>query len=397
MSGHADARTGANSVGPAGTAGLVYRDGTRTRSSMARPTVAVADCLLLAVLLVVLVGTLPGLVGATQHQVAGQTGDVGTDGTDDNVPAQTDASGTNETGASTASGGSEIDSNQTKFEGTSQLEGTLAASGTTIQRRYTADVLATQLDGAEIADRRAELVADAQETIAAEADRLTERRSALDRARAAGELDRGAYFARLAPLLERARGVQETAQTLQSVTDRLPADARERHGVNASAVRDSLERATAVVEGDDSGGVETFLGRPGDAPAAQSPSEEVFADLVGVTNQYNRQVASVDFGTLGWQFENARVTITVTSSSGDGRAAFELDGEGRIHGVRPGPHADPTLRLSTDRATFDSVRTADNPARAFQRGVSDGDVTVEGVGPVDRLVWSVVDLLRGVV
>ena len=75
-----------------------------------------------------------------------------------------------------------------------------------------------------------------------------------------------------------------------------------------------------------------------------------------------------------------------------------MDAHLRIQDQRPEHRTDATLKLSTDRGTMTAIFDSETPATAFQTAVADGDIRIDGIGPVNALKWLLInvvaDLLR---
>jgi hypothetical protein len=62
-----------------------------------------------------------------------------------------------------------------------------------------------------------------------------------------------------------------------------------------------------------------------------------------------------------------------------------------------GARDDARRKAVTDAATIERVAAADNPPRAFERAIRDGDVRIVGEDghPIEQLKWAIGNLLRG--
>jgi hypothetical protein len=70
----------------------------------------------------------------------------------------------------------------------------------------------------------------------------------------------------------------------------------------------------------------------------------------------------------------------------------------RIDDFAAGPRDDARRKAVTDYATLVAVSEADDPARAFERAVRDGDVRIVGEDghPIEQLKWMLLNLLRSI-
>jgi hypothetical protein len=63
-----------------------------------------------------------------------------------------------------------------------------------------------------------------------------------------------------------------------------------------------------------------------------------------------------------------------------------------------GPRADATRRAVTDYATIQGIVNADNPPRALEQAVRNGDIRVEGEDghPIEKIKWAILNFLRSI-
>lgn len=121
-------------------------------------------------------------------------------------------------------------------------------------------------------------------------------------------------------------------------------------------------------------------------------ADEAFAEFEGMVAVYNESITAVDLGVAGDQLANERVNLVVTDADGaTATFSFRLDGQLRMTELAQGPRSDATLRMSLDRATFDEILTADNPAVAFRDAVAEDDIRFSGVGTTNAVKWTVIN------
>lgn len=121
-------------------------------------------------------------------------------------------------------------------------------------------------------------------------------------------------------------------------------------------------------------------------------ADQAFADYRGMVGVYNDAITSVDLGPAGGQLAGERVNLVVTDTDGTtATMAFRMDDQLRMTELQQGERADATLRMSTDRGTFEGILSADNPAVAFRTAVTDGDITFDGLGTTNAVKWVVIN------
>jgi hypothetical protein len=130
------------------------------------------------------------------------------------------------------------------------------------------------------------------------------------------------------------------------------------------------------------------------AQSADQPAwaAAAFAEYEGMVAVYNESITSVDVGVAGDQLSNERVNLVVTDADGaTATMSFRMDSQLRMTELKLGERPDATLRMSTDRGTFDRIAAADNPAVAFRNAVASGDITFDGIGTTNAVKWVVIN------
>ena len=134
------------------------------------------------------------------------------------------------------------------------------------------------------------------------------------------------------------------------------------------------------------------------AAVAQSASDqpewadEAFAEYEGMVAVYNESITEVDLGVAGSQLAGERVNLAVTDANGSTATfSFRMDSELRMTELEQGARSDATLRMSTDRETFQQVLNADNPAVALRNAVMNDDITFDGLGTANAVKWTVIN------
>jgi hypothetical protein len=117
-----------------------------------------------------------------------------------------------------------------------QLAGVVGVQSEEVENEVAQRTLSTRLERANGPAARAAVVASETEDIEARLATLRERRDRLEAAYEAGNVSRGQYRARLAQLTASIRGLERRAERTRAVAADLPEEARERKGVNVSAI-----------------------------------------------------------------------------------------------------------------------------------------------------------------
>lgn len=121
-------------------------------------------------------------------------------------------------------------------------------------------------------------------------------------------------------------------------------------------------------------------------------ADEAFAEYGEMVAVYNESITSTDLGIAGDQLANERVNLVVTDSDGSTATfSFRTDSQLRMTEVKQGTRADATIRMSTDRETFNETLTADDPAATFTSAVTEGDIEIDGVGTTNAVKWTVIN------
>jgi hypothetical protein len=137
------------------------------------------------------------------------------------------------------------------------------------------------------------------------------------------------------------------------------------------------------------------------AQSAQSSqpdwADEAYGEFSGMVATYNESITQVDLGIAGDQLSNERVNLVVTGADGETATfSFRMDDQLRMTELDQGPRSDATLRMSTDRETFNETLTADNPAATFRDAVADGDIRFSGIGTGNAVKWTVINSVAGI-
>ncbi|MFB6250575.1 MAG: hypothetical protein ABEI27_02625 [Halobellus sp.] len=121
-------------------------------------------------------------------------------------------------------------------------------------------------------------------------------------------------------------------------------------------------------------------------------ADKAYDEFSGMVATYNESITQVDLGIAGDQLSNERVNLVVTDADGETATfSFRMDNQLRMTELDQGPRSDATLRMSTDRETFNETLTADNPAAAFRDAVASGEIRFSGIGTGNAIKWTVIN------
>ena len=134
------------------------------------------------------------------------------------------------------------------------------------------------------------------------------------------------------------------------------------------------------------------VAQSGSASDQPAWADEAFSEYEGMVAVYNESITSVNLGVGGDQLSNERVNLVVTDADGEtATISFRMDGQLRMTELEQGPRSDATLRMSTDRETFERIVDADDPAVAFRAAVTNDQITFDGLGTTTAGKWVVIN------
>lgn len=131
------------------------------------------------------------------------------------------------------------------------------------------------------------------------------------------------------------------------------------------------------------------------ATVAQSDGdEETFEQLESMVEPYNENVGDADMGPL-----NLAGTNNLYIEDGDSTLTYTIvvNDDNRITAVEDSGSDDAVRKITTDRATYDAVTSADDPAAAFRDAVADDEIRISGEDGelIEGLKWAVINVLKG--
>lgn len=127
----------------------------------------------------------------------------------------------------------------------------------------------------------------------------------------------------------------------------------------------------------------------GPVAAQDGGDERLVENLDALAATYNENLDAVPDVFVG-QLANERVNIRVDTDDGEQWYYAETGDDARVEDLERGQGDDATVRVTTDAATLDAIRSADDPAAAALDAYDSGDVRISGVGVVDSVKVEVV-------
>lgn len=143
----------------------------------------------------------------------------------------------------------------------------------------------------------------------------------------------------------------------------------------------------------------TLVASPVAAQAADQPdwAEEAYDDSKSMVSEYNERVDSETLGPASGQLKDEVVNLHVTAADGsEATFAFEMNDEHEIEDLQQGTRDDATLKMTTDRATYQRIASAENPASEFRSAVRGDDVKISGIGAVNGVKWGAINVAADV-
>ncbi|MFC7069924.1 hypothetical protein [Halobaculum lipolyticum] len=129
--------------------------------------------------------------------------------------------------------------------------------------------------------------------------------------------------------------------------------------------------------------------------AAQSQTDSCTVDVDGmqtVVDAYNDNRGELP-GPVRSQLAGERVNVVVTSPDGDVEYSAVTDSTAAVTQFSEGLVDDPTIRVETDESTVCEALDSQNPVAAAVDAYRNGDITVDGVGPVKSVTFGAVKAL----
>lgn len=128
--------------------------------------------------------------------------------------------------------------------------------------------------------------------------------------------------------------------------------------------------------------------RDGGPSAETEPPEDDEDPVRSAFERLAEETSDEELGLGTGQLAGEVVTLDVADG---GVYSFEITEEFDIAAFRGCGREDATVRLETDRGTIDAFATADDPTRELLDAYRGDDLTVDGLGTVNAVKWTVVN------
>mgnify|MGYP006296784237 FL=1 len=132
----------------------------------------------------------------------------------------------------------------------------------------------------------------------------------------------------------------------------------------------------------------------GGAVAQTDDGDDLYASLEEMVPVYNENADAIDLGPV-----NLAGTTNVYIADGDAEVTYSItmDERNRITALDDSRSDDAVRKITTDRATLESIAAADNPAAAFRSAVANDDIVISGEEGhfFEGVKWTVINVFKG--
>jgi len=132
----------------------------------------------------------------------------------------------------------------------------------------------------------------------------------------------------------------------------------------------------------------------GSAVAQSDSGDDLYESLENMVPLYNQNADSVDLGPV-----SIAGTNNIYIQDGDSVVTYSMviDDQNRITSLTESPSEDAKRKVTTDRATIESLTAASNPAVAFRDAVANDDIVITGEDgqTVERVKWAIINAFKG--
>jgi hypothetical protein len=127
---------------------------------------------------------------------------------------------------------------------------------------------------------------------------------------------------------------------------------------------------------------------------AQSDGDDLYETLEEMVPAYNENAGAVDLGPV-----NLAGTTNVYIADGSSETVYSvtMDERNRITALDDSRSDDAVRKITTDRATLESIAAAADPAAAFRDAVANDDIVISGEDGqfVEGVKWTVINFVKG--
>jgi hypothetical protein len=134
------------------------------------------------------------------------------------------------------------------------------------------------------------------------------------------------------------------------------------------------------------------------APATAQSGQPDWADSLyesslPMVETFNAHVGTVDLGVAGDQLAGERVHLEIESDQGTATFSFLLTDDLEIAAFQQGAHPDATISMKTTLTVYERIVASPTPAVAFVDAVSAGEISISGIGVVNSVKWTVINVV----
>lgn len=130
--------------------------------------------------------------------------------------------------------------------------------------------------------------------------------------------------------------------------------------------------------------------------ARNGGDERLVQNLDALAQTYNDNLDAVP-DVFASQLANERVDVRVAAADGEHRYYAETGADARVARIERGAGPEPpTVRVRTDEATLDAIRTSETPAATAVAAYDDGRIEITGVGVVNAVTVETAKAALGV-
>lgn len=248
----------------------------------------------------------------------------------------------------------------------------------TVDATVTVASFETRLSAASTDSERAAVIARSLNASRMQVSMLESRLETLRARRMNGSISRGWFAVETSWLLSSAENQRAVAARLERATRTVPREELTRRNAAPAQIQrlqDRIDRLLAT-----------------DVPEIHRTSFDrgFYRDLAVVVERFNESSESTNLGVLRPLFDREQVNLYIDGSDrAPSVVSFRTTDQPRITDLRAGERANATVRVRMDARTARRLVNAERPGRVFARAFLNDEVSVRGIGFLNRLKWSV--------
>lgn len=248
----------------------------------------------------------------------------------------------------------------------------------TVDATVTVASFETRLSAAATDSERAAVIARSLNASRMQVSMLESRLEALRARRMNGSISRGWFAVETSWLLSSAEEQRAVTARLERATRTVPQDELARRNAAAAQIQrlqDRIDRLLAT-----------------EVPEIHRTSfdRQFYRDLAVVVERFNESAESTNLGVLRPLFDREQVNVYIDGTDrSPSVVSFRTTDQPRITDLRAGERANATVRMRMDERTARRLVNAERPGRVFARAFLNDEISVRGIGLLNRLKWSV--------